>query len=187
MFDAWAIVALGFCYVGILFGIAWIGDRTIRSRKGGEGRPLIFSLSLAVYCTSWTFFGSVGLAASTGYDFIPVYIGPILMFVFGRPLILRVVRLSKSQNITSVADFLAARYGKSQAVAAVVTLVAVVGTLPYIALQLKAVVISTEALGVGTTFSTNPLANLFLSDTALVVTVALASFAILFGTRHIDA
>ena len=87
MFDAWAIVALGIAYVGVLFGIAWTGDRMIRSRKGGEGRPVIYALSLGVYCTSWTFFGSVGLAASTGYNFIPVYIGPILMFVFGYPLI----------------------------------------------------------------------------------------------------
>lgn len=195
MFDAWAIVALGIAYVGVLFGIAWTGDRMIRSRKGGEGRPVIYALSLGVYCTSWTFFGSVGLAASTGYNFIPVYIGPILMFVFGYPLILRIVRLSKSQNITSISDFLAARYGKSQAVAAIVTLVAVAGTLPYIALQLKAVVISTDALLVGTSHTTSEwitavptaLASQAASETALIAAISLATFAVLFGTRHIDA
>ncbi len=188
MFDSWAILALGIAYIGVLFAIAWTGDRTIRSRKGGQGRPLIYALSLGVYCTSWTFFGSVGLAASTGYNFIPVYIGPILMFVFGWPLILRIVRLSKSQNITSVADFLAARYGKSQAVAAVVTIVAVVGTLPYIALQLKAVVISTEALLVGNNqvpADWSVMAG--YGETALLAAFALAAFAVLFGTRHIDA
>lgn len=188
MFDGWAILALGIAYIGVLFAIAWTGDRTIRSRKGGEGRPLIYALSLGVYCTSWTFFGSVGLAASTGYNFIPVYIGPILMFVFGWPLILRIIRLSKSQNITSVADFLAARYGKSQAVAAVVTIVAVVGTLPYIALQLKAVVISTEALLVGNLYLPDEWTEVVGSgETALLAAIALAAFAVLFGTRHIDA
>nr|PZN88310.1 MAG: hybrid sensor histidine kinase/response regulator [Pseudomonadota bacterium] len=188
MFDGWAILALGIAYIGVLFAIAWTGDRTIRSRKGGEGRPLIYALSLGVYCTSWTFFGSVGLAASTGYDFIPVYIGPILMFVFGWPLILRIIRLSKSQNITSVADFLAARYGKSQAVAAVVTIVAVVGTLPYIALQLKAVVISTEALLNGNSQLPEEWTEVIgFGETALVAAIALAAFAVLFGTRHIDA
>lgn len=188
MFDGWAILALGIAYIGVLFAIAWTGDRTIRSRKGGEGRPLIYALSLGVYCTSWTFFGSVGLAASTGYNFLPVYIGPILMFVFGWPMILRIVRLSKSQNITSIADFLAARYGKSQAVAAVVTIVAVVGSLPYIALQLKAVVISTEALLVGNLHLPDEWAAVVgFGETALLVAIALAAFAVLFGTRHIDA
>lgn len=188
MFDGWAILALGIAYIGVLFAIAWTGDRTIRSRKGGVGRPLIYALSLGVYCTSWTFFGSVGLAASTGYNFIPVYVGPILMFAFGWPLILRIVRLSKSQNITSVADFLAARYGKSQSVAAVVTAVAVVGTLPYIALQLKAVVISTEALLVGNLHLPEEWSEVVgFGETALLAAIALAAFAVLFGTRHIDA
>jgi Na+/proline symporter/signal transduction histidine kinase len=187
MFESWAIVALAIGYVCTLFVIAWLGDRVFRPRERGDGRPLIYALSLAVYCTSWTFFGSVGLAAATGYDFVPIYLGPILMFVLGWPLILRIVRLSKSQNITSLADFLAARYGKSQAVAAIVTLVAVVGTLPYIALQLKAIVISTETILGG-----NPLVDIVLPrigfvDTALVVAVILALFAVLFGTRHIDA
>lgn len=130
MFEGWLIIAVALSYVSALFALAWIGDRFMRSRKGVGGRPLIYALSIAVYCTSWTFFGSVGLAASTGYDFIPVYLGPIIMFTIGWPLVLRIVRLAKSQNITSVADFLAARYGKSPAVAAVVTLVAVVGVLP---------------------------------------------------------
>src|SRR5690606_41975230 len=115
MFDGWAILALGIAYIGVLFAIAWTGDRTIRSRKGGEGRPLIYALSLGVYCTSWTVFGSVGLAASPGYNFIPVYIGPILLFAFGWPLILRIVRLAKAHNIPPVAHLLGAPDGMGTA------------------------------------------------------------------------
>ncbi len=183
MIEGWSVVALALGYVSILFAVAWYADRTVRSRKGGDGRPLIYSLSLAVYCTSWTFFGSVGLAATTGYDFFPVYLGPILLFMFGGRFLLRIVRLAKSQNITSVADFLAARYGKSQAVAAIVTVIAVAGTLPYIALQLKAVALSVDAL-----LGARALGNFRLpTDTALIIALAMATFAILFGTRHIDA
>jgi Na+/proline symporter len=146
MIEGWSVVALALGYVSILFALAWYADRAGRFTRTSDGRPLIYALSLAVYCTSWTFFGSVGLAASTGYNFIPVYLGPILLFVLGWRLLLRIVRLAKSQNITSVADFLAARYGKSQAVAAIVTVIAVAGTLPYIALQLKAVALSVDTL-----------------------------------------
>ena len=184
MIEGWSVVALALGYVSILFAVAWYADRTARPRKpGGGGRPLVYALSLAVYCTSWTFFGSVGLAASTGYDFFPVYLGPILLFVFGWRVLLRIVRLAKSQNITSVADFLAARYGKSQAVAAIVTVIAVAGTLPYIALQLKAVALSVNAL-----LGPGALGRLhFPADTALIIAIAMGIFAILFGTRHIDA
>ena len=183
MIEGWSVVALALGYVSILFALAWYADRAGRFSKGGNGRPLIYALSLAVYCTSWTFFGSVGNAATTGYDFIPVYLGPILLFVFGWRFLLRVVRLAKSQNITSVADFLAARYGKSQAVAAIVTVIAVAGTLPYIALQLKAV-----ALSVDTLLGARSLQHLNLpTDTAFIIALTMATFAVLFGTRHIDA
>ncbi len=187
MFEGWLIVAVALGYVSALFALAWTGDRVLSPGRDGLGRPLIYALSLAVYCTSWTFFGSVGRAASTGYDFIPVYIGPILMFALGWPLVLRIVRLAKTQNLTSIADFLAARYGKSQAVAAVVTTVAVVGTLPYIALQLKAIAVAVETLLGGSPLVPMALPNIGLTDTAFVITLVLAAFAILFGTRHIDA
>jgi len=183
MIEHWSVVALALGYVSILFALAWYADRAGRFRKRSDGRPLIYALSLAVYCTSWTFFGSVGLAASTGYNFIPVYLGPILLFVFGWRLLLRIVRLAKSQNITSVADFIAARYGKSQAVAAIVTIIAVAGTLPYIALQLKAVAISVDTL-----LGSRQLQHLNLpTDTAFIIALTMATFAVLFGTRHIDA
>ena len=187
MFQTGAIIALAFGYVGALFAVAWVGDRMVRSKGSGTGRPVIYALTLGVYCTSWTFFGSVGLASTTGYDFLPVYIGPILLFAVGWPLIVRIVRLAKSQNLTSVADFLAARYGKSPAVAAIVTVVAVVGSLPYIALQLKAVVTSTEVLLGNTPLIPLALPEVGILETAFVVAIALALFAVLFGTRHIDA
>ncbi len=183
MFQGWGLAILAVAYVGALFVIAWIGDR---SRFAGGVRPFIYSFSLAVYCTSWTFFGSVGLAAATGYDFMPVYLGPILVFLFGTPLIIRITRLAKSQNLTSVSDFLAARYGKSPAVAGIVTIVAVVGTLPYIALQLKAIVISTETL-LGGTLLQPVQGGTGIFETALMTAIALGLFAILFGTRHADA
>src|SRR5262245_56752233 len=183
MIEGRAVIVLALAYVSGLFALAWYADRTFRSQKGGGGRPVIYALSLAVYCTSWTFFGSVGFAAATGYDFFAVYLGPILLFALGWPLILRIVRLAKSQNITSIADFLAARYGKSQAVGAIVTVIAVVGCLPYIALQLKAV-----ALSVTTLLGALPLQLLdYRIDTALVIALLMAAFAVLFGTRHIDA
>jgi Na+/proline symporter/signal transduction histidine kinase len=181
MIEGWSVIALALGYVSGLFALAWYADKTFRSRKGGHGRPLIYALSLAVYCTSWTFFGSVGLAASTGYNFIPVYLGPILLFALGWRFLVRIVRLAKSQNITSVADFLAARYGKSQAVGAIVTIIAVAGTLPYLALQLKAVALSVTALLGARQLQ---LVNL---DTALIIALLMATFAVLFGTRHIDA
>jgi Na+/proline symporter/signal transduction histidine kinase len=183
MIEGWAIIALALAYVSGLFVLAWYADRTFRARKGDGGRPLIYALSIAVYCTSWTFFGSVGFAAATGYDFMAVYLGPILLFALGWRLLVRIVRVAKSQNITSIADFLAARYGKSQAVGAIVTIIAVAGSLPYIALQLKAV-----ALSVTTLLGALPLQLLNLRiDTALVIALAMAAFAVLFGTRHIDA
>ena len=127
------------------------------------------------------------MASTTGYDFLPVYLGPILLFAVGWPLIVRIVRLAKSQNLTSVADFLAARYGKSPAVAGIVTMVAVAGTLPYIALQLKAVVTSTEVLLGNSPLIPIALPEVGILETAFVVAIALALFAVLFGTRHIDA
>src|SRR4249919_4258812 len=136
MLQSWSVIAVALGYIGLLFLVATYGDRT---RRADRPRLLIYPLSLAIYCTSWTFFGSVGLASRTGFDFLTIYVGPALMIGLFGPLLMRVVRLAKGQNITSIADFIAARYGKGQAVAATVALIAIVGTIPYIALQLKAV------------------------------------------------
>src|SRR5580658_5422567 len=139
MLQGWVVVALALAYIGFLFVVASYGDRKRELARGTASRLLIYPLSLAIYCTSWTFFGSVGLASRAGFDFLTIYIGPILMVGLAFPLIVRIVRLAKGQNITSIADFIAARYGKSKAVAATVALIAIVGMIPYIALQLKAV------------------------------------------------
>jgi Na+/proline symporter/CheY-like chemotaxis protein len=147
---------------------------------------LIYPLSLAIYCTSWTFFGSVGVAARTGFDFLTIYIGPVLMLALGWPLIVRIARLAKAQNITSIADFIAARYGKSQAVAATVALIAIVGMIPYIALQLKAVSASVETI-LAAGAASNAAAPPVVGDVALFVALLMAAFGVLFGTRHTDA
>src|SRR6478609_7358884 len=185
MLQGWVVIAVALAYIGLLFLIASYGDRTRGLGREGRARLLIYPLSLAIYCTSWTFFGSVGSASRSGYEFLTIYIGPVLMIGLFAPLITRIVRLAKAQNITSIADFIAARYGKGQAVAALVALIAIIGTIPYIALQLKAVSASLETIlahvGPSTTVS-NPL-----GDIALFVAMSMATFAVLFGTRHIDA
>ena len=186
MLQGWVVIAVALVYIGLLFLVASYGDRL--RRFGGEGRTrlLIYPLSLAIYCTSWTFFGSVGSASRTGYEFLTIYIGPMLMIGLFSPLIVRIVRLAKAQNITSIADFIAARYGKNQAVAATVALIAIIGTVPYIALQLKAVSASLETILAQAHVSANAPQPVF-GDIALFAAVAMAVFAMLFGTRHIDA
>ena len=186
MLQGWVIVVIALAYIGFLFVVASYGDRRHGFTRGSRARLLIYPLSLAIYCTSWTFFGSVGVAARTGFDFLTIYIGPVLMVGLGYPLIIRIVRLAKGQNITSIADFIAARYGKSQSVAATVALIAIVGMIPYIALQLKAVSSSVStilAAAAGGSIAAQPL----VGDIALFVALLMAAFAVLFGTRHIDA
>jgi Na+/proline symporter/signal transduction histidine kinase len=183
MLHDWGVIAAAFGYIGFLFFVASYGNRLSPAQRG-RASGLIYPLSLAIYCTSWTFFGSVGFATRTSVDFLAIYIGPILMIGLCTPLLRRVIKLAKSQNITSIADFIAARYGKSQAVAATVALIAIIGSVPYIALQLKAVASSLETiLSEDQAISSIPL----LGDIALTATLAMAAFAVLFGTRQTDA
>jgi Na+/proline symporter len=183
MLHDWGVIAVAFGYIGFLFFIASRGDRLSAAQRGRAG-ALIYPLSLAIYCTSWTFFGSVGFASRTSVDFLAIYVGPILMIALCTPLLRRVIHLAKSHNITSIADFIGARYGKSQAVAATVALIAIIGSVPYIALQLKAVASSLETiLSEDEAFSKIPI----MGDIALMVTLAMAAFAVLFGTRQTDA
>ncbi|WP_181706312.1 PAS domain-containing hybrid sensor histidine kinase/response regulator [Chthonobacter rhizosphaerae] len=186
MLQGWVIIVVALAYIGLLFLVASLGDRRQRRLKSGRGRPTIYALSLGVYCTSWTFFGAVGLAAHRGFDFLTIYIGPIVVFALGYPLLRRVIQLAKAERITSIADFLGARYGKSQAVAATVALIAVVATVPYIALQLKAVSSSVSALIMQENAASLEALPVF-GDLSLLVALFMAAFAILFGTRHIDA
>ena len=186
MLQGWIVIACALGYIGLLFVIASYGDRTRRFGREGRWRHFIYPLSLAIYCTSWTFFGSVGLASRTGFEFLTIYIGPMLVIGLCSPLITRIVRLAKAQNITSIADFIAARYGKAQTVAASVALIAIIGTIPYIALQLKAVSSSLTTILVHIGPASTAMQPV-LGDIALYVALAMAIFAVLFGTRHIDA
>ena len=186
MLQGWVVIAVALAYIGLLFLIASYGDRTRGLGRNGRTGALIYPLSLAIYCTSWTFFGSVGFASRTGFDFLTIYVGPALMIGLFSPLLIRIVRLAKANNITSIADFIAARYGKGQAVAATVALIAIVGTIPYIALQLKAVSSSLETILAHVAAGHDASRPLF-GDIALFVALSMATFAVLFGTRHIDA
>ncbi|MCV0395945.1 MAG: hybrid sensor histidine kinase/response regulator [Rhizobiaceae bacterium] len=183
--QGWVIVIVALAYVTLLFAIASVGDRRAAAMRG-RARPLIYAASLAIYCTSWTFFGSVGLASSGSFEFLAIYIGPILVFMFCYPLLRRITRLAKSERITSIADFLAARYGKSFAVASIATLIATIGVVPYIALQLKAIS-GSVSLMVEHYNGAAPSFDFFFGDISLSVALLLAIFASLFGTRHADA
>ncbi|MCT8998258.1 PAS domain-containing hybrid sensor histidine kinase/response regulator [Chelativorans intermedius] len=183
--QGWVIGIIAIAYVTLLFVIASHGDRRAAIRKAGS-RPFIYALSLAIYCTSWTFFGSVGLASERAFEFLAIYIGPALVFLFAGRLIARIIRLAKSEKITSIADFLAARYGKSFAVALIATLIATAGTIPYIALQLKAISDSVNLM-VEHYNGAPPNIDLMIGDISLIVAMLLALFAVLFGTRHADA
>jgi Na+/proline symporter/signal transduction histidine kinase len=177
------IAAIG--YVFVLFLIAWWGDRGGRRFLSGTPATFVYALSLAVYCTSWTYYGSVGLASSRGLDFLPIYIGPILVVGVGSSFVGRLANLARSQNVTTVADFVSARYGKSPAVAAVAAVIALVGSAPYVALQLKAV--STTLLTVVASLDRSRLvpdkpSALF----SLAIALVLAAFAVAFGTRRLN-
>src|ERR1700704_3058976 len=187
MLQGWIVIAFALGYIGLLFVVASYGGRTRGFGGAGRSRLFIYPLSLAIYCTSLTFFGSVGLASRTGfYDFLTIYVGPIVMIGLCSPLIMRIVRLAKAQNITSIADFIAARYGKAQVVAATVALIAIVGTIPYIALQLKAVSASLSTILAHIRPESGAMQPV-LGDISLFVAFSMATFAVLFGTRQIDA
>src|SRR5271165_6924049 len=183
MLHDWGIIAAAFGYIGFLFLVASYGDRLSPDQRG-RASGLIYPLSLAIYCTSWTYFGSVGSATRTSVDFLAIYVGPMLMIGLCTPLLRRVIQLAKTQNITSIADFIGARYGKSQAVAVTVAIIAIIGSVPYIALQLKAVASSLETI----LSEDHSIARIpIIGDIPLLVTLAMAAFAVLFGTRQTDA
>ena len=182
------IISVAFLYLCLLFAIAYYVDRRAAEGRSLIGNPVIYALSIAVYCTSWTFYGSVGRAASTGVGFLPIYLGPTLTFVVGLMLIRKIIRISKVNRTTSIADFIASRYGKSFQLGGLVTIIAVVGILPYISLQLKAISASFSVLlHYPDIVMPGASASIFVQDTAFYVALIMAVFAILFGTRHIDA
>jgi len=180
MLPAW-VVLVSFLYAAILFGIAWIGDKNRFYTDRSWLRPVIYSFALAVYCSSWTFYGAVGSAVHYGLGYLPIYLGPLLLLVFGWRLIERLGLIAQSQNTVSIADFMASRYGRSQRLAALVALMSVIACIPYLALQYKAVSLSLNAL-TGQEFQRG-----LFRDPALYIALIMAIFAILFGTRQVDA
>ncbi len=186
MIAGWAAVLATLAYICALFAVAHYGDTVGRRFVRGPAQTLVYALCFAVYCTSWTFFGSVGLATTSGWQFLPIYIGPLLVIVFGQRLLTRIVALAKDHNITSVADFVAARYGKAESVAICVTLICVIGTVPYIALQLKAVSASLHMV-LGSIEAEKVVSHSGSLQWGLLVPLVLAGFAMAFGTRRVDA
>ncbi|WP_099610697.1 hybrid sensor histidine kinase/response regulator [Vibrio fujianensis] len=178
--QGWLVIPVSLVYLGVLFLIAWYGDR--QAKWLAQWRPWIYSLSIAVYCTSWTFYGTVGQASENPWSFLPIYLAPILVFLFGWRMLARLILIAKREHITSIADFIGARYGKSQGLAVAITLIAVAGILPYIALQLRGITMGLNVV------APDLYAELGYQDNHVswFVVLALALFTMLFGTRHID-
>jgi Na+/proline symporter/nitrogen-specific signal transduction histidine kinase len=189
MLQGHVIVLVAFAYLGLLFGIAYYADKRADAGRSIIANPYIYALSLAVYATAWTFYGSVGRAASDGIGFLPIYLGPTLMIALWWLVMRKIIRISKSNRITSLADFIASRYGKSALLGGLVTVIAVIGILPYISLQLKAIANSYAILlqYPEITMPASAGAAPLGADTAFWIALILAAFTILFGTRHLDA
>jgi PAS domain S-box-containing protein len=173
---------LAIAYLGLLFGVAFYGERKSVYPGRARLRPYIYSLALGVYCTTWTFFGAVGTAVRDGWSYLPIYLGPALLFLAAMPFLERLVSVARAHNITSISDFVSSRFGKSPAVAALVTIIAITAGIPYLALQYKAVGTSIDVL-TGASAS-HPA---WYADPAFGVALLMALFAALFGTRQLDA
>src|SRR5580698_10390093 len=182
MFSSWLLSLLALTYLGCLFGIAFYGERQRTYPNQRRLRPFIYSLALGVYCTSWTFFGAVGSAVRDGWGYLPIYLGPALVFLFALPFMERLTRIGRAHKVSSIADFIASRFGKSRALAVLVTVIALSAAIPYIALQYKAVATSVDVLTAVTARHVP-----WYRDTALAVALMMALFAVLFGARRVDA
>ena len=180
------VIAASFAYLLLLFGVASFADQRAQQGRSIIANPWVYSLSLAVYCTAWTYFGSVGRAATSGVWFLPIYLGPMLAMVLAWMVVRKMIRIAKTYRITSIADFIASRYGKSPVLAGAVTLITVVGIVPYIALQLKAI---SGGFTLLTAPSGAPVAGALplWHDSTLYFALALAAFTIMFGARHLDS
>jgi Na+/proline symporter/nitrogen-specific signal transduction histidine kinase len=180
------VLGASFAYLLLLFAVAWWADRRAAQGRSLIGNAWVYALSMAVYCTAWTYFGSVGRAASGGVWFLPIYLGPTLAMLLAWGLLRKMIRISRTYRLTSIADFIASRHGKSPLLAGLVTLITVVGIVPYIALQLKAIASGYSLL---TTPAGQALARggPWWYDSTLYVALALAGFTMVFGTRHLDA
>jgi Na+/proline symporter/nitrogen-specific signal transduction histidine kinase len=189
MLQEWFILLISFCYLSLLFAIAYFGDKRADTGRSIISNPYIYTLSIAVYCTAWTFYGSVGRAAQTGAGFLPIYLGPTLIAALWCSVLRKIIRITKVHRITTIADFIASRYGKSSLLGGLVTIIAVAGIMPYISLQLKAVSTSFNVLHMYSETASTAASHITIwwKDTALYIAMIMALFSILFGTRHIDA
>lgn len=179
MFDATVIISVIIIYIALLFGIAMWGEK----RVAGRGNGIIYALSLAVYCTAWTYYGSVGKAASSGMLFITIFIGPTLFLILWWSVLRKLVRIKHQYRINSIADFIAARYDNSHLLAALVTCIAILGNAPYIALQFKAIISSFRLIS----RSSNNVLSLWVpGNIGLVIVVLMILFTIAFGVRRLD-
>ncbi|MDO9075711.1 MAG: sensor histidine kinase [Rubrivivax sp.] len=178
------VLGASFAYLLLLFVVAWWADGRAAAGRSVIGNAWVYALSMAVYCTAWTYFGSVGRAASGGVWFLPIYLGPMLAMVLAWSVLRKMIRISRTYRITSIADFVASRYGKSPLLAGLVTLITVVGIVPYIALQLKAIASGYAVLT--TELGTPPLRVDWWRDGTFYMALALAGFTMVFGTRHLD-
>jgi len=187
--QGWVIVTVSFAYIGLLFAVAWFADKRAAVGRSVISNAWVYSLSLAVYATAWTFYGSVGRAATDGVGFLPIYLGPTLTMLLGWFVLRKMIRIVRLNRTTSLADFVASRYGKSALIGGLVTIIAVIGILPYISLQLKAVSSSFQILLGYPEIVMPPKVGsmVVMQDTAFYVALFMALFAIAFGTRQLDA
>ncbi len=186
MLSAGAVVGASVAWLALLFGVAHWADRRGRQGRSVIGNAWVYAASLGVYCTAWTYFGSIGRAATSGLWFLPIYLGPTLAMLLAWSVLRKMVRIARRDRITTIADFIASRHGHSRALAALVTLIAVVGIVPYVALQLKAIA-STWAVLTAAPGAAPAHAADWWGDSTLYIALALAVFTIAFGTRRLDA
>jgi Na+/proline symporter len=180
--NGFLIIFISVAYLGLLFGIAWWVEQRRKKNKSVVTNGWVYALSLAVYCTGWTYYGSVGRAATNGMDFITIYLGPSIMCALFIPVLQKIIRICKTQRINSIADFIASRYGKNFTLGVVVTLCCIAGIIPYIALQLKAISTSFH------TITGIPAGSaLGFGDDKFYITLVIIFFIIVFGTRSVDA
>jgi len=179
------VILCALFYLGLLFGVAYYAEYRLKKGRSIINNGYVYALSLAVYCTAWTYYGSVGQASTIGIQFLAVYIGPTIMAALFWPVLRKMIRICKTQRINSIADLISIRYGKNFSLAVVVTILCMVGIIPYIALQLKAISESMNIL-IGATEIGTGLTNI-LGDNTFYIAAVLAFFIILFGTRSIDA
>jgi len=187
MLPAWIIATVAAGYLALLFVIAYLGDRAADAGRSLIANPYVYTLSLCVYVTAWGFYGDVGLAAATGIGFLPANVGACVMAALWWMVLRKIIRIAKDNRLTSLADFISSRYGKSPLLAGLVTVIAAVGVTPYISLQLKAVSMSFDVLrGYPDVLSIPSQPESVWRDSAFYATLMLAAFTVVFGTRKLD-